>query len=576
VETVASVPHNDPSPGRVAPSEPIRAPANARASFRPKLKVGHPRDRQEQEADRVADAVLRRDMPAGAATQIDVRARKSTKAAASEGVVDDETEDRLRRSAGHGAPMPQAVRTWVEPRLQSDFGDVRLHTDAEAAQLNRKLDARAFAHGRDLYFAAGAYDPYSHEGRRLLAHELTHVVQQRGEGAAPRLQRQEGTETASATRAAPADVGEEPTFWERLREALMSDPTWLASQARDTVREIEAIFSDMEPGDRFFDRLHDVYWGFGALILELRRMPAGEKTTEAQRRRANELARRWSEIQDDMAAHHERQVRRDLEQARRAAREFRVELLYAYRDVYAAGDEPEDVEVGSGSLKTLAEKTKDLLKSINEADANISGRSVTPLIPVLDNTLSVVNLIGGWKVTSGLAAESESDIAALQNAWSLSTTVLGLAGFGKFLPLFNHIGPLLDGIAKGWGRVVGHLQEKNRRWWQAREIMGEELPHCDAMPGGCAVFTYMKNVFAASGPLPGRPPEAVVDFFDENRELFSKAATEVMGKSWAEVPTESSWIFWTEVDPGELNRWVYHNRDMAWRLIYGRGMEPPD
>ena len=303
-------------------------------------------------------------------------------------------------------------------------------------------------------------------------------------------------------------------------------------------------------------------------------MPEGGQTTADQRKRATDLARRWARIQDDMAARNKRSALRALKEAREASAALRLQFLYAYRDIYAAGEVPEEVKLGSFSLKDLAEKTKDLLKAINEADANISGRSVTPLIPVLDNTLSVVNLITGWKAASGLAAPSMKDFMALQNALSLGTTVAGLAGFGKFLPFFSHIGPLLDGIAKGWSRLVSELQKKNARWWEAREVMGEAPPHPEALPGGRQVLDYMKRIFRESGPPSGRPSEEVVDFFDENRDMFTKVASEVMGENWP-IPTESSWIFWTKVAPDKLSTWVYYNRDMVWRLIYGRGMEPP-
>jgi hypothetical protein len=548
---------------------------STRNSIQPKLKVNAPGDRYEQEADWIADEVLRQKVPNEEDEKVGIQARASQQAAGGEREVDEGIEMRLSRSKGGGNPISDEVRAFVEPRMRFDFSNVRVHSDNEADWMNQEFGSQAFAHGQHLYFGAGLYDPQSNEGRRLLVHELTHVVQQGGDSARRMVQRDNGTVTEGEERHALGQEEEGLTLSEMLAQAVMTSPRLMASQAEEYVNDITEIFSGMEPGDLFFDRIHEVYWGFGALILALRRMPEGEKTTQEQRQQANDLARKWFDIQDDIEAHNEREARRNLEEARQAAEQLRLELLYAYRDIYTAGQDPEDVEVGSGNMKMLAEKTKDLLKAINEADASLSGRSVTPLIPVLDNTLSVVNLISGWKVTSGLASESESAIADLQNAWSLSTTALGLAGCGKVLPLFSHIGPLLDGIAKGWSRVVSQLQKKNRLWWEARDVMGEELPHPAAMPGGQAVFTYMKRVFRASEPLPGRPSDAVVDFFDDNRKMFSKAATEVMGKSWAEVPTESSWLFWTTVDPDKLNRWVYYNRDMVWRLIYGRGMKPP-
>src|SRR5262249_47677045 len=107
-------------------------------------------------------------------------------------VSDAHLEDRINATKGGGSAMPQEVRSFFEPRMQSDFGGVRIHTDHEAAQLNRALDARAFATGRDIYFGANEYRPDTADGRRLLAHELTHVVQQgwaHQDGAPRRLKR---------------------------------------------------------------------------------------------------------------------------------------------------------------------------------------------------------------------------------------------------------------------------------------------------------------------------------------------------------------------------------------------------
>jgi hypothetical protein len=64
--------------------------------------------------------------------------------------------------------------------LGADFSGVKVHTGQNAVEMNRSLNARAFTHGNDIYFNKGEYNPESSEGKRLLAHELTHVVQQKG------------------------------------------------------------------------------------------------------------------------------------------------------------------------------------------------------------------------------------------------------------------------------------------------------------------------------------------------------------------------------------------------------------
>ena len=67
----------------------------------------------------------------------------------------------------------------MEGSFETDFSGVRVHTDQEAAQMNQDLSAQAFTHGSDVYFNEGKFNPESGGGKHLLAHELTHVVQQR-------------------------------------------------------------------------------------------------------------------------------------------------------------------------------------------------------------------------------------------------------------------------------------------------------------------------------------------------------------------------------------------------------------
>ena len=99
------------------------------------------------------------------------------------GPVDGDMAATLRRRRGHGAPLPADVARSMGEHLQRDLSDVRVHADAEADTLSRSVQARAFTLGSDVYFTAGAYNPRSAEGQHLLAHELTHVVQQSAPGA---------------------------------------------------------------------------------------------------------------------------------------------------------------------------------------------------------------------------------------------------------------------------------------------------------------------------------------------------------------------------------------------------------
>lgn len=87
-------------------------------------------------------------------------------------------ESRIQTMRGGGQPLADSTRTFFESRFGYDFGGVRVHTDSQAAETASHLNAQAFTIGRDVFFGAGRYEPHTTSGRWLLAHELTHTVQQ--------------------------------------------------------------------------------------------------------------------------------------------------------------------------------------------------------------------------------------------------------------------------------------------------------------------------------------------------------------------------------------------------------------
>jgi hypothetical protein len=106
-------------------------------------------------------------------------------------------------AAGRGGPLAPEVRQDLEPKLGHDFGDVRVHTDDQAAESARAVGAKAYTVGTDIVFGAGQYQPGTDAGRQVLAHELTHVIQQKA-GPVP------GTLTDSGARVSdPSDAFEQ-------------------------------------------------------------------------------------------------------------------------------------------------------------------------------------------------------------------------------------------------------------------------------------------------------------------------------------------------------------------------------
>lgn len=97
-----------------------------------------------------------------------------------DGTVHPSVEAAISSSRGNGASLDAGVQAKFGPQLGDELSGVRIHADSTADALARSVSARAFATGNDVYFAAGEYQPGTETGDELLAHELTHVVQQRG------------------------------------------------------------------------------------------------------------------------------------------------------------------------------------------------------------------------------------------------------------------------------------------------------------------------------------------------------------------------------------------------------------
>jgi hypothetical protein len=89
-------------------------------------------------------------------------------------------ESKLNSSSGRGSSLPESTRGEMENSFCANFSRVKIHTDSSAVDMSKNLNAQAFTHGNDIYFNAGKYDTSSVSGKHLLAHELTHTIQQGG------------------------------------------------------------------------------------------------------------------------------------------------------------------------------------------------------------------------------------------------------------------------------------------------------------------------------------------------------------------------------------------------------------
>lgn len=141
-----------------------------------KLAIGEPDDQYEREADRVAETVMR--MPETYSCCQPTRTESLQRQATSTATMEQAPSSVYEVLRSPGQPLDAEMRAYMEQRLGHDFGHVRVHTDRRAAESAARIGALAYAVGPNLVFSPGQYRPGTSEGRRLMAHELTHTVQQ--------------------------------------------------------------------------------------------------------------------------------------------------------------------------------------------------------------------------------------------------------------------------------------------------------------------------------------------------------------------------------------------------------------
>jgi len=167
----------------------MSAKPNLATKLQRQLTVNTPGDAYEQEADRIADQVM--STPAYNAVIV-APPRIQRFAGQSNGHVDAAPASVDQVLASPGRPLEPALRQDMERRFGQDFSTVRVHTGLSAEQAASEVNARAYAAGSDIVFARGQFTPETTEGRRLLAHELTHVLQQSATGDSSVIRRAPG------------------------------------------------------------------------------------------------------------------------------------------------------------------------------------------------------------------------------------------------------------------------------------------------------------------------------------------------------------------------------------------------
>lgn len=159
--------------------------------------------------------------------------------------VPDTVERELRSRRGRGAPLPSEIAGPLGAHFGTDLSDVRVHADERAGVLARSVEATAFTHGNDIYFAPGAYEPGGANGQRVLAHELSHVAAQRsgadrGSGGGLTVGRADDPAEAAADRSADRALA----ALRRTPAGPGSAPAGSAAQRHDPDRDVVPAGAD--------------------------------------------------------------------------------------------------------------------------------------------------------------------------------------------------------------------------------------------------------------------------------------------------------------------------------------------
>jgi hypothetical protein len=229
----------------LANSPPARQPV-----IQAKLTIGQPDDRYEREADRIAsDVVTKINAPTVANAERSAITGNETpkpslvqrRSAIAIGNATPDLESSIQSARGSGQSLDANLQQSMGQAMGADFSGVKVHTDSQSDQLNKSIQAKAFTTGQDVFFRQGAYEPSSRSGQELIAHELTHVVQQNG-GAVQRSPQRTSTSLVGDERIQRVFGFGKKKGYQELdddQEALLGDSESVELEEEDGV-EIEA------------------------------------------------------------------------------------------------------------------------------------------------------------------------------------------------------------------------------------------------------------------------------------------------------------------------------------------------
>jgi len=246
---------NDVASSRFEPG--VSAPS--RIMVRAKLEMTTPGDSDEQEAEAMADAVVR-----------EGKIARSVSAGHSGGGVamPSQMGGRLSALQGHGSRLYGELKDHMETGFGRDFSDVSLHTDDAAAEMSSSIGARAFTYGSDIYFGRGQFSPDTTAGQHLLAHELAHVSQGTGKVARDPLPKN-AQEIKEMTKTEDEEGQLRKSLCSVLDEFVATDEIISKNDSVASLKTLETVLKDCEELIVLANNLHTTKTSVGQLINRL-------------------------------------------------------------------------------------------------------------------------------------------------------------------------------------------------------------------------------------------------------------------------------------------------------------------
>lgn len=500
-----------------------------------------------------------------------------------------EVESQIVSRQGSGQSMPEKDRAFFESGFGQDFSRVQVHTGPAAASLSSELNARAFTVGSDVFFGEGQYRPESEEGQRLIAHELTHVVQQRADSGTQEakqthqktIQKQGNEpETESAEQSGgESSTGPSLTVPGPFGDVVVDNYSVLLSMSRLYASILEDNLDEVDETASVYRRARE--WIDGAhawqSVLEER---GDEPLSPAAVAQAQLWVNDYTQILEDIRTYKQNRTIRSLRSAQaalnRAASQMNTrqpEIDEALRSAFLSGDTDAMAQVTSfiGNVLDIGLDLSSLSRQIGSAITEVHGGTIpeasryTGWLENINRTLAAANLIYSL---ANVEAPTElgtalNGVNTVADAFSAGGTLLGLAShIGLYANLY--LVPLTQVITARLGYIIDrHLHELNI----VSAAIGWDV-NMSNEPGGWPVFYFMYDVMHAgsAADIPESIPGPVEGYFLSQREMIEAGAEN-------EMPT-TGWWFWRGLDESNIRGWIFNNRQRLWAMFYGRMRVP--